>query len=780
MGILLVFLLAGATLAAQPYYGWRLGAGVGGAAYYGDLSYRLDATKVSGPAWQVLLGRSLGPSLDVELNASWGRFSASDQATDWRGNLRTDNPNLDRGLNFETRYRTAALLIQYKLDNGYLLSQYARFGPYLFAGGGITDFAVYGDLQNSGSFDTKLSSRERGASYPTSVLTVPVGAGLRWRISERLSADIRAGASYAFSDYLDNVEAGKGRDVYFTGGVSLQYHFELGGDKFRAPLVYVGSDAPPAATVAASPAPAVPDAIRRIDSSPAPALPPSSTATNLPDDFVRGQGRVQPVQPATAPDASIPAGRVTRAAPWDTLSTRNRPGGADAATRENSAALQPVPKPAPGPAYRTDTSSIAAEGVVAEEIAAEETDADEAVAGNKSPDAGRQPLQRADGPRRPERSANGSAANGNTRPEAAPVGAVPGASEARVQRLEAQVAELNRQLETLRNERLVASERLQTNERLLANERLLTNERLQANERQAAGRLSQNNDPNAGQVGNDGNDRNRPVRETRERETRQYVVVPGRRDRNLDRGQAAGELSAITAQLNTLKAGQNQLMADQSSQRKLDSLLTQVTALRSQLDTVRAARPTGPAPGSIVAADSTAAGNNDPRRDTLGRTQSPEPGAAAAGDTVLHAVQDQLAALRRSVEQLQGQLVAANAAPTPRKRLPYGPLVIYYPVNSVAISPADKERLAVTASRLERDPSAVVQVKGFADQTGNAAYNLALSRKRAEQIRNYLVTSLGVAPERVIVNYFGQAQATDAGQNPHDRRVELELYSTEK
>jgi outer membrane protein OmpA-like peptidoglycan-associated protein len=218
-------------------------------------------------------------------------------------------------------------------------------------------------------------------------------------------------------------------------------------------------------------------------------------------------------------------------------------------------------------------------------------------------------------------------------------------------------------------------------------------------------------------------------------------------------------------------------MADQSSQQKLDSLLTQVTALRSQLDTVRAA---GPRKEGLVAADSTAAGNGNPDRDALYRTQNPPPGAAAAGDTVLHSVQDQLAALRRSVDQLQQQLLAAKEAPTPGKRLPYGPLVIYYPVNSVAISPGDKQRLTVVARRLGTDSSAVVQVKGFADQTGNAAYNLSLSRKRAEQIRNYLVTSLGVAPERVIVNYFGQAQATDAKQNPYDRRVELELYATEK
>ncbi len=320
--------------------------------------------------------------------------------------------------------------------------------------------------------------------------------------------------------------------------------------------------------------------------------------------------------------------------------------------------------------------------------------------------------------------------------------------EDRVQRLEAQVADLNRQLQALRNE-------------------------------PPAGRLSQQNSPDAVQPRDDANDRNRQIRETRERETR-YVVVPGRRDRNPDRGQAAGELSAITAQLNTLKAGQNQLMADQSSQQKLDSLLTQVTALRSQLDTARATGPTAPAGESTVAPDSTAVGNDRPDRGTPDSTQYAAAGATTAGDTALHAVQDQLAALRRSVDQLQAQLVVAKAAPTPRKRLPYGPLVIYYPVNSVAISPADKGRLAVVARRLGSDSSAVVQVKGFADQTGNAAYNLSLSRKRAEQIRNYLVTSLGVAPERVLVNYFGQAQARDARQNPYDRRVELELYSTEE
>ncbi|MBD0257699.1 MAG: outer membrane beta-barrel protein, partial [Cytophagales bacterium] len=187
---LLILILAGVAAPAQPYYEWRLGAGLGGAAYSGEVSYRLNTTKVSWPAYQLLLGRSLSPSLDVELNAGWGRFSANDRATDWRGNLRTDNPDFARGLHFQTRFRNASLLLQYKFNNGYLLSPYARLAPYAFAGGGITDFAVYGDPQRDGSFGAELSARENGARYATRVLTVPFGAGLRWHLSDRFAADV--------------------------------------------------------------------------------------------------------------------------------------------------------------------------------------------------------------------------------------------------------------------------------------------------------------------------------------------------------------------------------------------------------------------------------------------------------------------------------------------------------------------------------------------------------------------------------------------------------------
>jgi outer membrane protein OmpA-like peptidoglycan-associated protein len=741
ISILLIFLLAGVAVQAQPYYGWRLGAGLSGAAYYGDLSYRLKTAKISWPSYQVLLGRSLSPSLDVELNASWGRFSASDRATDWRGNLRTDNPNFDRDLNFQTRYRTASLLLQYKFNNGYWLSQYARFGPYLFAGGGITDFAVYGDLQHDGDFETKLSTKERGASYPTSVLTVPFGAGVKWRISDRLSADARAGASYAFSDYLDNIKAGKRNDVYFTAGVSLQYHFELGGDKFRAPLVYVGSDTPPTAQLAISGNPSGLDSIGRINPDLNVTMPGSNSAQNLPDAFVRGQQHVQPV---TAPEPYSNTGQAIQGEEWDTLQTRNRLVGVDTTTQVDPVSVQMRTKPVNVPAYRTDN------GTDSSYVAAEKTGVGDAPVGNTSSIAGRSQSQlAADGQRRTDRY---GMSNGNTQ-----TNENTGANEARVQRLELQVADLNRQLEALRTE-----------------------------QQPPVDRLSQGNNQDAVRLRNDANDLNRRIREVPRNSVDHRPVYLSQ-----DRKQTAGELNAITAQLNTLKKGQSQLLADQSSEKKLDSLLNQVSALSAQLDTAQAVQPNDLASGQegVIAAGNTAVGNDNSDRFTENDNQAlvnPDStryagaAAAATSDTALHSVQDQLAALRRSVDELQEQLMAANAGPTLRKRLPYGPLVIYYPVNSDAIGSEDKQRLAVIARRLGTDSLAVVQVKGFTDQTGNAAYNLALSRKRAERIRNYLVTSLGVEPGRVIVNYFGQAQATDQQENPYDRRVELELYSVGK
>lgn len=72
-----------------------------------------------------------------------------------------------------------------------------------------------------------------------------------------------------------------------------------------------------------------------------------------------------------------------------------------------------------------------------------------------------------------------------------------------------------------------------------------------------------------------------------------------------------------------------------------------------------------------------------------------------------------------------------------------------------------------------RYPNIRVVCTGHADLPGDRQSNLALSRRRAEVVRSYLLQS-GIAPERALLNFFGEERASTTG--PADRRVEVRFY----
>lgn len=73
---------------------------------------------------------------------------------------------------------------------------------------------------------------------------------------------------------------------------------------------------------------------------------------------------------------------------------------------------------------------------------------------------------------------------------------------------------------------------------------------------------------------------------------------------------------------------------------------------------------------------------------------------------------------------------------------------------------------------LARNPFMKIMVTGFADKVGNKESNLRLSQLRAKQVSQYILAS-GIARQRVLVNYFGDARSTAA--NPDDRKVVIEF-----
>jgi OOP family OmpA-OmpF porin len=122
----------------------------------------------------------------------------------------------------------------------------------------------------------------------------------------------------------------------------------------------------------------------------------------------------------------------------------------------------------------------------------------------------------------------------------------------------------------------------------------------------------------------------------------------------------------------------------------------------------------------------------------------------------------------------------AVAPPPPPPPAPPKPMVVlegtHFAFDSSTLTPAATAALAPTVESLEKDPSLRVRIEGHTDNVGTAAYNQALSQRRAEAVKRYL-TSRGIASSRMDTVGLGFTQpvadnATAEGR-AKNRRVEV-------
>jgi outer membrane protein OmpA-like peptidoglycan-associated protein len=87
------------------------------------------------------------------------------------------------------------------------------------------------------------------------------------------------------------------------------------------------------------------------------------------------------------------------------------------------------------------------------------------------------------------------------------------------------------------------------------------------------------------------------------------------------------------------------------------------------------------------------------------------------------------------------------------------------------------DRLEMLADSLAAMPDIFIQLDGFADERGDATYNLKLSEKRVSYVRNLLEAS-GVDASRIKVAAHGELPASDSNIDSYalQRRVSLTLY----
>jgi outer membrane protein OmpA-like peptidoglycan-associated protein len=108
---------------------------------------------------------------------------------------------------------------------------------------------------------------------------------------------------------------------------------------------------------------------------------------------------------------------------------------------------------------------------------------------------------------------------------------------------------------------------------------------------------------------------------------------------------------------------------------------------------------------------------------------------------------------------------------------------VLFKFNRATLTPEDKMKLDAFISNTANMKRYFIAVEGYADPTGDAAYNLELSKRRAEAVVQYLVGEKDVDFNRIHIIGLGEQKLADTGTGAdaraNNRRVELKIYGVE-
>jgi OOP family OmpA-OmpF porin len=104
----------------------------------------------------------------------------------------------------------------------------------------------------------------------------------------------------------------------------------------------------------------------------------------------------------------------------------------------------------------------------------------------------------------------------------------------------------------------------------------------------------------------------------------------------------------------------------------------------------------------------------------------------------------------------------------------------HFDFDKATLRPAGKEKLDANAVILNAHPEIMIDIVGYTDSVGSAAYNQKLSEKRAMTVKKYLEDK-GIAADRMTAKGMGEANPsasnkTKAGR-AENRRVELDEHA---
>ena len=129
-------------------------------------------------------------------------------------------------------------------------------------------------------------------------------------------------------------------------------------------------------------------------------------------------------------------------------------------------------------------------------------------------------------------------------------------------------------------------------------------------------------------------------------------------------------------------------------------------------------------------------------------------------------VEDQLAKTRQEVQDTNKRISSLDEFDVVKK------VSVLFAVNSATLGKEAKAQLDELASKAPGGKNYMVEVRGFADPTGNAEKNLELSQRRANAVVQYLAVKHNIPMRRIMVP-MGYGEAKSGGDAKQDRRVDV-------
>ena len=90
---------------------------------------------------------------------------------------------------------------------------------------------------------------------------------------------------------------------------------------------------------------------------------------------------------------------------------------------------------------------------------------------------------------------------------------------------------------------------------------------------------------------------------------------------------------------------------------------------------------------------------------------------------------------------------------------------VFFATNKSVLTTASRDVLRKQAAYMRKKKDVSFTIEGHADERGTREYNLALGERRANAVKDYLMT-YGVSSNRLTVISYGKERPVNSGSNP--------------